>query len=142
MADSYGSPVQAGREPSGWAVGWIVFAGTLMVIQGIWWIIAGLVALFNSEFFVVTENWILMFDVTTWGWIHLLIGTLVAAAGIALFSGAVWARTVGVLVAAVATLAAFAWLPWYPLWAILLITVSIAVIWALTAHGDDIRTLG
>jgi hypothetical protein len=138
MTTSYGSPARAGREPSGWAVGWIAFAGTMMMIQGVWWCIAGLVALFNDEFYVLTPDYILQFDVTTWGWIHLLIGLLVLSAGVAVFSGAVWARTVGVFVAVIATIAAFAWLPWYPLWGILLIVISVSVIWALTAHGHDV----
>jgi hypothetical protein len=138
MAASYGAPVRAGPEPSGWAVGWIAFAGTVMVIQGVWWLIAGLVALSNDEFYVVTQEYILRFDATTWGWIHLLIGLLVLGSGIAVFSGAVWARMVGVIVAVIASIAAFAWLPWYPLWAILLITISVSVIWALTAHGRDV----
>jgi hypothetical protein len=139
MTTSYGSPTRAGPEPSGWAIGWIAFAGTMMMIQGVWWSIAGLVALFNDEFYVVGAEYILQFDVTTWGWIHLLLGLLVLGAGVAVFSGAVWARTVGVIVASIATLVAFAWLPWYPVWAILLITISIAVIWALTAHGRDVN---
>jgi hypothetical protein len=140
MASAYGSSVDTGPEPSGWAVGWITFAGTMMIIQGIWWFMAGLVALFNDEFYVVTPQYILQFDATTWGWIHLLIGLLVLGAGAAVFSGAVWARTVGVIIALIASLAAFAWLPWYPLWAILLIVISIAVIWALTVHGRDVAT--
>jgi hypothetical protein len=141
MASSYGSPVGAAPEPSGWAVGWIAFAGVMMLIQGVWWVIAGLVALFNDEFFVVTPEYILQFDATTWGWIHLLVGLLVLGAGAAVFSGAVWARTVGVIMAIIAALVAFAWLPWYPLWATLLIVISVSVIWALTAHGRDVTAL-
>jgi hypothetical protein len=140
MATSYGSPAATGHEASGWAIGWIAFAGTMMVIQGIWWLFAGLVALFTDEFYVVTPEYIFLFDVTTWGWIHLLVGLLVLAAGFAVFSGAVWARTVGVIVAVIATIVAFAWMPWYPLWGILLVVIAISVIWALTAHGRDLTT--
>jgi hypothetical protein len=141
MAGAYGSPVAPSVEPNGWAIGWTAFAGTMMLIQGIWWSIAGLVALFNDEFYVVGQEYIFQFDVTTWGWIHLTVGVLVFAAGAALFSGAVWARTVGVIMATIAMFAAFAWLPWYPLWAILFITVSIGVIWALTVHGRDVADM-
>jgi hypothetical protein len=138
MAGAYGSPVGTSAGPSGWATGWTAFAATMMLIQGIWWSIAGLVALFNDEFYIVGQEYIFQFDVTTWGWIHLTVGVLVFAAGAALFSGAVWARTVGVSMATIAMFAAFAWLPWYPVWAILFITVSIGVIWALTVHGRDV----
>lgn len=128
-----------GEEPSSWAIGWALFAATMMLIQGCWWVIAGLVALFNSTFYVVGEEYVFQFDVTTWGWIHLLVGLVVLGAGIGLFMGATWARVVGVVVAAIAMLVAFAWLPWYPVWALLFIGISVAVIWALTAHGKDVR---
>jgi hypothetical protein len=141
MAGTYGSPEVRHTEPSGWAVGWTVFAATMMLIQGIWWVMAGIVALFNDEFYVVTPRYLFQFDVTTWGWIHLLVGVLILAAGAALYSGAVWARTVGVIMAVIALVTAFAWLPWYPLWAVLFIVISIAVVWALTAHGRDVTSV-
>ena len=126
------------REPSAWAVGWAAFAGVMMILLGIWWILAGLVAIFNDDFYVVGAEWVFQFSTTTWGWIHLLLGIVVLLAGFGIFSAQVWARTVGVIMAVLSGLIAFAWLPWYPIWAILFIAASIAVIWALTAHGDDI----
>ena len=126
------------EQPNAWAVGWAMFAGVMMVIQGCWWFIAGLVALFNDTFYVVGDEYIFQFDVTAWGWIHLLVGLVVLAAGVGLFRGATWARVVGVLAASIAMLVAFAWLPWYPVWALLFIAISIAVIWALTAHSRDL----
>jgi hypothetical protein len=125
-------------QPSGWAIGWTAFAGITMILMGGMWLISGLVALFNDEFYVVTQRWILEFDISTWGWIHLIIGIVVLVAGFGLFSGQVWARTVGVIIAVIAALLSFAWLPYYPVWAIILIVVSIAIIWALTVHGRDI----
>lgn len=115
-----------------------MFAAFMMIMMGFWWVISGLVAIFNDEFYVVTADYIFKFDVTTWGWIHLIVGVVVLLAGFALFSGQVWARTVGVILAILAGLVAFAWLPWYPIWAILFIALSVAVVWALTAHGHDL----
>ena len=126
------------RQTSAAAVGWTVFAACMMLMIGGWWIIAGLVGLINNDFYVKTRNYIFEFDTTAWGWIHLVVGIVVLLAGLALFSGAVWARTVGVIMAFLATLLGFAWLPWFPFWAILIIVASITVIWALTAHGRDI----
>ena len=126
------------REPSGWAMGWTAFAGIMMVLMGGWWIITGLVAIVNDEFYVVGEEWVFQFDVTTWGWIHLLLGIVILISGFGLFTANVWARTVGVIIAVIAALVGFAWLPWYPIWAIIFIAVSVAIIWALTAHGHDI----
>jgi hypothetical protein len=125
------------KQPSGWAIGWTAFAALLMIMMGFWWIISGSVALLDSTFYAVTQRWILQFDVSTWGWIHLVLGIVILASGCGLFLGAVWARIVGVILAVVAGLLAFAWLPYYPIWAILFIAISVAVIWALTVHGRD-----
>lgn len=127
------------QEVSGWAVGWTWFAAVMMWIIGAWHAIAGLVALVNDEFYVATREYIFQFDVTTWGWIHLIAGIVVFIAGIYLLSGQVWARTIGVIMAIVSILANFAWLPWYPFWSILMIVGGGFVIWALTVHGRDIE---
>ena len=124
-------------QPSGWAIGWTLFAATMMVMLGIWWFFAGLVAIIDDDFYVVTQEWVFKFSTTTWGWIHLVVGVVVLSSGFGLFTGNVWARAVGVIIAVLAALVAFAWLPWYPVWAIIFIAVSAAVIWALTAHGRD-----
>ncbi len=87
---------------------------------------------------MVGEEYIFQFDTTTWGWIHLLLGIVIVLAGFYLFTGAVWARIVGVIVSVLWALFAFAWMPWYPVWAIMLVAISVSVIWALTAHGHDI----
>ena len=127
------------QEVSGWAVGWTWFAAVMMWIIGAWHAIAGLVGIVNDEFYVATPEYIFQFDVTTWGWIHLIAGIVVFIAGIYLLSGQVWARTIGVIMAIVSILLNFAWLPWYPFWSILMITAGGFVIWALTVHGRDIE---
>jgi hypothetical protein len=128
------------REPSGWAIGWTWFAGLMMVMIGFWHAIAGLTAIIDDEFYTRTPNYLLKFDVSTWGWIHLLLGILILLAGFALFSGAVWARSLGVILAVVSAIAAFGWLPYYPVWGIVIIVVAVAVIWSLTVHGRDVTT--
>ncbi len=99
---------------------------------------AGLVGILEDEFYAVTPNYVFQFDATTWGWVHLIGGVIVLLAGFGVFSGAVWARTVGVIVATMSAIVSFAWIPWYPFWSIAIIAIDIAVIWALTAHGRDI----
>lgn len=126
------------REVSGWAVGWTFYAAVMMWLLGGFHAIAGLSAIIRDEFYVVTPEYIFQFDVTTWGWGHLIAGVVVILAGAGLFSGAVWARTVGVVLAVISALVNFAWLPWYPFWSIIMIVASVFVIWALTAHGRDI----
>ena len=123
---------------SSWAVGWAGFAGVMLIMIGIFDVIQGLVALFNDEFYVITQEWVFEFDVTTWGWIQLILGVILIASGVGIFSGNVAARTVGVIIAGLAAIVNFAWLPYYPVWSIIVIAISIAIVWALTAHGRDI----
>jgi hypothetical protein len=125
-------------EPSTAAVGLTLFAAIMLMMIGAFQAIQGLVALFNDTFYVVGQEYIFKFDLTTWGWIHLILGTVAAVAGYFLLSGKVWARTVAVIIAVVSALLNFAWLPYYPLWSIAIITLDVFVIWALTAHGRDI----
>jgi hypothetical protein len=127
------------REPSGWAIGWITFAAFMMIMIGAFHVIAGLVAIIDDTFYVAGREYVFKFDTTTWGWIHLLVGIVVGLAGISLFSGAIWARTVGVILALISAIAAFAWLPYYPVWGIIIIAMAVAVMWALTAHGRDLQ---
>ena len=131
-----------GREDiSGWAVGFTVFAAVLMIMAGIWQALAGLVAIFENEFYVQTRNYLYEFDATTWGWIHLVIGLIVAFAGWGLLSGQTWARIVGITLAALSATANFLFIPYYPFWSLLIIAVDIFVIWALTAHGRQFKEL-
>jgi hypothetical protein len=109
-----------------------------MIMIGVFQSIAGVVALINDEFYVFGQEWVFQFDISTWGWIHLTLGVVIALAGGGVLSGAVWARTVGVVLAVVSAVVNFAWLPWYPIWGIIMIALGVAIIWALTAHGRDI----
>ena len=129
---------QSNVHHSGWAVGWSAFASVMLIMVGIFHAMAGLVALVDDTFYVVGETWVFEFDVTAWGWIHLIGGALVALAGFGIISGNVVARTVGVAAAVISALVNFAWLPYQPVWSVVMIAVAIAVIWALTVHGRDI----
>jgi hypothetical protein len=130
------------RQPSGWAVGWTLFAAIMMITIGFFHAIAGLVAIIDDEFYVAGRNYVFQFDTTTWGWIHLLLGIVVVAAGCYVMLGALWARVVGVIMAVISTIVGFAWLPWYPVWGVVIIAIAVSVIWALTAHGRDVTLEG
>jgi hypothetical protein len=131
----------AGRaeEASGWAVGFILFAAIMMIMAGVFQAIVGLVAIFENEFYVATRNYLFQFDATTWGWIHLVVGLIVAFAGWGVLSGRTWARVVGITVAVLSAIANFVFIPYYPFWALTVITLDIFVIWALAAHGGELR---
>jgi len=127
-----------GSPPSGAAMGLILFAGIMMIMVGVFQAIQGIVALVNDTFYVVGQKWVFSFNITTWGWIHLLAGVLLAVAGYFVFQGAVWARVVGVGVAIISAVLSFMSLPYYPIWSILIIALDVFIIWALTVHGRDI----
>jgi len=127
---------------SAWAVGFSAFAGILLIMIGIFHALAGVVAIANDTFFVVGREWIFEFDVTAWGWIHLIGGIIVVASGFGILTGNVLARSIGVAVAVLSSVVNFAWLPYYPVWSAVMIALSVAVIWALTVHGRDIAASG
>jgi hypothetical protein len=135
----YQSAGRAGNAPSGWAVGFILFAAIMMIMVGVFQALQGLIAIFENEFYVATRNYLFQFDATSWGWIHLLLGLLVAFAGYGLLSGRTWARAVALTLAMLSAISNFLFIPYYPFWALLLITLDIFVIWAITAHGGDMR---
>jgi hypothetical protein len=126
------------EPPSGAAVGFTMFAGVLMIMVGSFQAFVGLVGILENEFYAATPNYILELDATTWGWVHLLVGLLVAFAGYAVLSGKTWGRVIGVTLAVLSALANFVFIPLYPFWSITVIALNVAVIWALTAHGRDI----
>jgi hypothetical protein len=137
--EAYPSRVRGQEATSGTAVGFILFAAIMMIMAGTFQFFAGLVAIFNDQFYVATRNYIFQFDATTWGWIHLVVGLIVAFAGWGLLSGRTWARVVGITVALLSALANFLFIPYYPFWALTVITLDIFVIWALAAHGGELR---
>jgi hypothetical protein len=123
------------REVSGWAVGGTVFAAVILVITGCFHIIAGLTAVIKDKFFATTPNYLLTFDVSGWGWIHLAAGALLVLAGVFVLRGSVLARAVGIALAALSAIANFLFLPYYPFWSILMIALDVFVIWSLASYG-------
>ena len=134
----YGS--RARGEPPGWAVGFIVFAAVMMIMGGVFQALAGLIAIFENEFYVATRNYLFEFDATSWGWIHLILGVIVALAGFSLLSGATWARVVAITLAVLSAIANFLFIPYYPFWSLLIIALDVFVIWALAVHGGKVAT--
>ncbi|MEU8922623.1 hypothetical protein AB0D10_17060 [Kitasatospora sp. NPDC048545] len=128
-----GTPAGAQTSRRPFATGWTVFAAVLMIFGGAMAIFEGIAAIAKDDLIVVTHNYAYKMNTTGWGWIHLILGILIVLAGVALFSGAVWARAVGVAVVGLGMIANFLWLPYYPFWAIVLIAIDIFVIWALCA---------
>lgn len=122
---------------SGWVVGFSAFAGALMVLTGIFQAFEGLAAIFTREFFISTQNYLFRFDVTTWGWIHLIWGAIVTIAGFSVFSGQAWARGFGIFLAVISAIVNFFYIPYYPIWSIIIIALDIGVIGALASYNEE-----
>jgi hypothetical protein len=121
-------------EESGWAIGGVVFAASAMLIIGCWQAIEGLAAIINDDFFVLTQNYAFDLDTTAWGWVHLIVGVLVALAGLALFAGQTWAAIVAAILAGISAVTNFFFIPYYPWWSITIIALAVWVIWSLTRN--------
>jgi hypothetical protein len=125
-------------ERTGWT-GWIVFAGVMMIISGSLNALYGVVAAVNDDWVGWTNRENAFLDVSQWGWVHIVVGLIVLLCGIGLFSGNILARTVAVIIAGISLVSNFFFIPVYPLWALTVITIDGLVIWALTAHGREMR---
>ena len=123
------------QQVSGWAVGGVTFAAVVLMLIGFFQVIAGLTAIIDDDFFVVTRNYTFDLDTSAWGWLHLLLGVLLLFTGWGLFSGAGWAVVTGIFLAGLSALANFFFIPYYPFWAILVIALDVWVIWSLTRPG-------
>lgn len=121
------------RQPTGWTV----FAGAVMLIVGSLDALYGLAAVLNDEVVIVGGQGVLIADVTTWGWIHLILGSVVAATGLGLFAAAESARWVAVFVVSINAVAQIVWFPAAPLWAFLMIILDVTILYQLTARWDE-----
>ena len=138
-SDRSASPVAPAHSAgtAGWVVGLSLFAGMMMVITGLFNAMEGVVALARNEVYAVTPRYIFAFDLTTWGWIQIVLGIVVLAAGVGVITGQLWARVVGITIAMLTMLANFAFIPHYPLWSILIIILDAGVIWALASYRRE-----
>lgn len=133
--------VSGGRPAaSGWA-GWVVFAGVLLILLGAFQAIEGLVALFRKEYYSVRSSGLIVHvDYTTWGWVHLIIGIVAALTGLGLLAGNLVARIVGVVLAVVSAVVNMAFVAATPVWSVLVIAIDVLVIYAIVAHGRELRS--
>ncbi|MBF6455078.1 DUF7144 family membrane protein [Nocardia cyriacigeorgica] len=109
-----------------------IAAALLLLVLGVLSIVEGVSAVADDELFIEGPEYTYRWDLTTWGWIHIVLGALIAVTALALMTGAVWARVVAVFLAGLSIVANFLWIPYYPWWSLLLIALNIVVIWAVS----------
>ena len=128
----------ANKEVSNWT-GWVFFAGIMMVLSGVFSIIAGLTGLLRHTWYVVAGSQLLVFNYSAWGWIDLALGLVVLLAGFSVLHGSTWARVVAVVLASLSAIGALASVNAYPVWSIVVITIDVLVIYALVVHGGELK---
>lgn len=121
------------RATVAWASGLVMFAGIMMVVGGVWHALAGIAALVNDKLYISTPDYVYSLDLTGWGWAHLALGTLVAITGVAVLARMAWGRVVGIVLVVLSLVANFLFIPWYPIWSLVIIALDVAVIWALAS---------
>jgi hypothetical protein len=130
-ARGYDDDRYSGRGPTGAAAGFTIMAAVLMILSGMWSFFDGLAAVIKGQFFVVLPNYAYNVSVRGWGWTHLILGAVMFVAGLCLFMDMMWARVVGVILAMASAVLNFIWIPYYPVWSIVIIAIDLFVIWAL-----------
>lgn len=133
------APSAPERMPESTGYGWMLFASMMVLMAGVYHAMVGLVALFNSGFYLVGPNDLLVqVDFTAYGWTHLVIGALAIATAIGLMVGQSWARAVGVALALVSAVISLAFLPAFPILSTIVIALDVLVIYAITVHGKEV----
>jgi hypothetical protein len=126
------------NNTTGW-VGWIYFAGILMLVRSFFQAFLGIVALSKDDFFLVSQDKLAVFNFTAWGWVHLVLAAIMLTAAFSVFGGGVWGRVVGIFVYSMSLLINLIFLPAYPIWSIAIILMDSLIIYALVVHGDEVR---
>lgn len=127
------------RDTARAGTGHLVLASVLMILSGMWSFLEGIVAILRDSFFVTAStlngNYIYHFNLHGWGWLHLSLGIALFAAGVCVLLGQTWAKILGIVVAVFSALAAFMFLPFFPIWSIIVIAIDVFIIWALATSG-------
>jgi hypothetical protein len=129
----YGDTRAAEPRPAGAVLGFTIMASVLMMVSGLWNFLEGLAAIIRGSFFVVLPNYVYNVSVTGWGWIHLIVGAALFVAGAFLFTDKLWARVVGVALACISAVFNFLYIPYQPVWSVIVIALDIVIVWALLA---------
>ncbi|MFE0674475.1 hypothetical protein [Streptomyces sp. NPDC058867] len=130
-----------GQAPAGseWRTGGMVFAGVLMIVNGVVAILQGISALASDDVYEALADYVYEMNLTGWGVVLLCLGVLALAAGWGILKGAWWARITGIFLASLSMVAHFLFLPYQPVWSVLMVAIDFFVIWALATAPDAPR---
>ncbi|MGW0965527.1 DUF7144 family membrane protein [Streptomyces sp. NPDC002516] len=137
-------PAAGGMGPppsgsSGWAAGGVTFAGVLMLVNGGLNILQGISAIAKDDVYARVNDYVYRINLTGWGWILLILGAIAAVTGWGILKDAKWARVTGIVLASLSMLFQFMFLPYAPIWSVILLAIDVFVIWALATYRPDVR---
>ena len=115
-----------------WADGGTIFAAVLLTTVGVFQVFEGISAIAKDDIFISATNYVFNIDLTTWGWVHLVVGVLAVVVGVSILYGQGWAMIAGIVIAIFSALANFMFIPYYPIWALVVIAFDLFVIWSLS----------
>jgi hypothetical protein len=124
-------------RPSPWATGLALFAGVVMTVVGVNQVFLGIAAIVKDNVYVQMPNYVYGLDLTVWGWLHLVFGLVLVLTGIMVIAGKAWARGLGIGLVALNLIANFLFIPFYPVWSLLVVALDVAVIWGLAVYRED-----
>jgi hypothetical protein len=123
--------------------GWLTFSAVVLIIAGIMRVIDAIWAFgYHGGIPNDLRDALLGHSLKTYGWIWLIIGIILIAAGASLFGpsnrpSAEISRWVGIVAAALAAISAIFLIPYYPVWSLIYIAIAIMVIYGLSAHYGE-----
>jgi hypothetical protein len=112
-----------------------------MVLAGFFQGIYGLAAIFRNSVIVAGFNSTWLVNLTTWGWVHFILGVVLVLTGFGLMSGGIVSRTLAVILVGLSAIANFLFIPVYPVWSIVVLVLDALVIYAIIAHGGEVRDM-
>ncbi|MFB7662589.1 hypothetical protein ACFC1R_01400 [Kitasatospora sp. NPDC056138] len=135
------APAQAGAphrlDQAGIVTGVVLFAGVMMLVNGLLGILQGIVAVAKDSVYVTTQHYTFEFSLTAWGWIHIVWGLVIAAVGFGVVKGTAWGRVLAILVVSVGLALNFIFLPYYPIWSLVVIAIDAFILWALCLYHSS-----
>ncbi|MFC9930764.1 hypothetical protein [Streptomyces sp. NPDC127190] len=137
MATTHHTRGHTSSAKQAWAGGLTMFAGVMLMVAGMLGVFRGIMAIAQDDVFVTTPNYVFKFDLTSWGWIHLVLGVIALVVSFGLFQPSLWARVGGITIAGLVIIANFLSLPYYPVWSVVMIALSGFIIWALCVVQRD-----
>ncbi|MGW1722493.1 DUF7144 family membrane protein [Streptomyces sp. NPDC002306] len=125
---------------TGWVTGGVAFAGVLMLLNGVLAIFEGISAIAKDDVYTLVDDYVYKINLTGWGWILLIVGVVGVIVGAGVLKGAAWARAAGIALAALSIIFHFMFLPYQPIWSVIVIAIDVFVIWALAAYQPKGRS--